>query len=208
MSYHVVEHMTFIVLGYAAAQKVLLINSFFLPLFVFAEVCAVDCGSHGVCIGGSCRCEEGWTGSVCDLKACHPRCTEHGTCKDGKCECHQGWTGEHCTVGKTNDHQYVGIFTTWPKECEYPLFNRFGSLIQVNFRLLQNYSVPVYKANLIKKLCLVWKNLTCLHKAQTWTSLNTFGINLGGPITQNQHLTLQISLVSELEQIPQPYAKI
>uniref|UniRef100_A0A8C1NDL7 Teneurin-3 n=1 Tax=Cyprinus carpio TaxID=7962 RepID=A0A8C1NDL7_CYPCA len=62
------------------------------------EVCAVDCGSHGVCTGGSCRCEEGWTGPVCDLKACHPRCTEHGTCKDGKCECHQGWTGEHCTV--------------------------------------------------------------------------------------------------------------
>ncbi|XP_052457250.1 teneurin-3 isoform X5 [Carassius gibelio] len=62
------------------------------------EVCAVDCGSHGMCIGGNCRCEEGWTGSVCDLKACHPRCTEHGTCKDGKCECHQGWTGEHCTV--------------------------------------------------------------------------------------------------------------
>uniref|UniRef100_A0A8C1N9U7 Teneurin-3 n=1 Tax=Cyprinus carpio TaxID=7962 RepID=A0A8C1N9U7_CYPCA len=61
------------------------------------EVCAVDCGSHGVCTGGSCRCEEGWTGPVCDLKACHPRCTEHGTCKDGKCECHQGWTGEHCT---------------------------------------------------------------------------------------------------------------
>ncbi|GAA6111385.1 teneurin-3, partial [Tachysurus ichikawai] len=49
-------------------------------------------------MGGSCRCEEGWTGSVCDVKACHPRCTEHGTCKDGKCECHQGWTGEHCTV--------------------------------------------------------------------------------------------------------------
>ncbi|XP_057188718.1 teneurin-3 isoform X8 [Triplophysa rosa] len=62
------------------------------------EVCAVDCGFHGVCIGGGCRCEEGWTGSVCDLKACHSRCTEHGTCKDGKCECHQGWTGEHCTI--------------------------------------------------------------------------------------------------------------
>lgn len=147
-------------------QKVSLIFS---PLFVFAEVCAVDCGSHGVCIGGSCRCEEGWTGSVCDLKACHPRCTEHGTCKDGKCECHQGWTGEHCTVGKINNHQYVSIYTTWPKEHEYPVFNRFGSLIQVNFRGLfcTRMSVPVYKANSIKKLCLVWKNLISLHKAQT-----------------------------------------
>ncbi|KAG9347020.1 hypothetical protein JZ751_005947 [Albula glossodonta] len=66
------------------------------------EVCAVDCGSHGICMGGACRCEEGWTGSVCDQKACHPRCTEHGTCKDGKCECSQGWTGEHCTIGSVS----------------------------------------------------------------------------------------------------------
>ncbi|KAJ8271772.1 hypothetical protein COCON_G00106310 [Conger conger] len=62
------------------------------------EVCSVDCGSHGVCIGGVCRCEEGWTGSVCDQKSCHSRCAEHGTCKEGKCECSQGWTGEHCTI--------------------------------------------------------------------------------------------------------------
>ncbi|XP_070595571.1 teneurin-2 isoform X1 [Erythrolamprus reginae] len=62
------------------------------------EVCAVDCGTHGVCIGGACRCEEGWTGIACDQRVCHPRCTEHGTCKDGKCECREGWSGEHCTI--------------------------------------------------------------------------------------------------------------
>uniref|UniRef100_A0A667WKH4 Teneurin transmembrane protein 3 n=1 Tax=Myripristis murdjan TaxID=586833 RepID=A0A667WKH4_9TELE len=62
------------------------------------EVCAVDCGSHGVCYGGVCRCEEGWTGSVCDQKACHPLCTKNGVCKEGKCECDQGWTGEHCNI--------------------------------------------------------------------------------------------------------------
>ncbi|XP_057188722.1 teneurin-3 isoform X11 [Triplophysa rosa] len=72
------------------------------------EVCAVDCGFHGVCIGGGCRCEEGWTGSVCDLKACHSRCTEHGTCKDGKCECHQGWTGEHCTIAHPETYVQEG----------------------------------------------------------------------------------------------------
>uniref|UniRef100_A0A8C6X229 Teneurin-2 n=1 Tax=Naja naja TaxID=35670 RepID=A0A8C6X229_NAJNA len=64
------------------------------------EVCAVDCGTHGVCIGGACRCEEGWTGIACDQRVCHPRCTEHGTCKDGKCECREGWNGEHCTIGR------------------------------------------------------------------------------------------------------------
>ncbi|XP_066574257.1 teneurin-3 isoform X7 [Amia ocellicauda] len=62
------------------------------------EICSVDCGSHGMCVGGNCRCEEGWTGSTCDQRACHPRCTEHGTCKDGKCECNQGWNGEQCTI--------------------------------------------------------------------------------------------------------------
>ncbi|KAM7333247.1 hypothetical protein ACRRTK_006567 [Alexandromys fortis] len=63
------------------------------------EVCSVDCGTHGVCIGGACRCEEGWTGAACDQRVCHPRCIEHGTCKDGKCECREGWNGEHCTIG-------------------------------------------------------------------------------------------------------------
>lgn len=65
-----------------------------------AEICSVDCGTHGVCMGGTCRCEEGWTGPSCNQRACHPRCAEHGTCKDGKCECSQGWNGEHCTIGK------------------------------------------------------------------------------------------------------------
>ncbi|XP_032707638.1 teneurin-2 isoform X7 [Lontra canadensis] len=64
------------------------------------EVCSVDCGTHGVCIGGVCRCEEGWTGAACDQRVCHPRCIEHGTCKDGKCECREGWNGEHCTIGR------------------------------------------------------------------------------------------------------------
>ncbi|XP_075712543.1 teneurin-2 isoform X7 [Rhinoderma darwinii] len=62
------------------------------------EVCSVDCGTHGVCVGGACRCEEGWTGVACDQRVCHPRCTEHGSCKDGKCECREGWNGEHCTM--------------------------------------------------------------------------------------------------------------
>jgi len=60
----------------------------------------VECGSHGVCYGGACRCEEGWTGPVCGQKACHPLCSKNGVCKEGKCECDQGWTGEHCNIGE------------------------------------------------------------------------------------------------------------
>uniref|UniRef100_A0A665UFN7 Teneurin-2 n=1 Tax=Echeneis naucrates TaxID=173247 RepID=A0A665UFN7_ECHNA len=62
------------------------------------EVCSVDCGTHGVCMGGACRCEEGWTGAGCDQRVCNPLCIKHGTCKDGKCQCHEGWNGEHCTI--------------------------------------------------------------------------------------------------------------
>lgn len=72
----------------------------YLPLCWPTEVCEVDCGSHGVCYGGVCRCEEGWTGTVCDQKACHPLCSKNGVCKEGKCECDQGWTGEHCNIGE------------------------------------------------------------------------------------------------------------
>uniref|UniRef100_A0A8B9HIX8 Teneurin-4 n=1 Tax=Astyanax mexicanus TaxID=7994 RepID=A0A8B9HIX8_ASTMX len=66
------------------------------------ELCAADCGGHGVCVAGGCRCEEGWTGAGCDQRACHSRCSEHGTCKDGKCECSPGWNGEHCTIGRVS----------------------------------------------------------------------------------------------------------
>ncbi|KAL3991512.1 spleen tyrosine kinase [Sarotherodon galilaeus] len=62
------------------------------------EICASDCGGHGICVSGTCRCDDGWMGIGCDQRACHPRCNEHGTCKDGKCECSPGWNGEHCTI--------------------------------------------------------------------------------------------------------------
>nr|XP_057936893.1 teneurin-4 isoform X6 [Doryrhamphus excisus] len=62
------------------------------------EICASDCGGHGVCVSGTCRCDDGWTGAGCNQRACHPRCSEHGTCKDGKCECSPGWNGEHCSI--------------------------------------------------------------------------------------------------------------
>lgn len=72
------------------------------------EICAADCGGHGVCVSGSCRCDDGWMGAGCDQRACHPRCNEHGTCKDGKCECSPGWNGEHCTIGRTGRGSGLG----------------------------------------------------------------------------------------------------
>uniref|UniRef100_A0A8C9Q9Y5 Teneurin-2 n=1 Tax=Spermophilus dauricus TaxID=99837 RepID=A0A8C9Q9Y5_SPEDA len=90
------------------------------------EVCSVDCGTHGVCIGGACRWEEGWTGAACDQRVCHLKCrwTEgrrgrqvgRGTSGDGcpdlcngngrctlgqnswQCVCQTGWRGPGCNV--------------------------------------------------------------------------------------------------------------
>lgn len=89
----------------------LFLNVIFFFFFSLTEVCEVDCGSHGVCYGGVCRCEEGWTGTVCDQKACHPLCSKNGVCKEGKCECDQGWTGEHCNIGEWSTHTHTQAHT-------------------------------------------------------------------------------------------------
>ncbi|GAA6070792.1 teneurin-2-like isoform X4, partial [Tachysurus ichikawai] len=62
------------------------------------ELCAADCGSHGVCVGGVCRCTDGWSGVRCEQEECKLHCGEHGVCHEGQCVCHQGWTGEHCNI--------------------------------------------------------------------------------------------------------------
>lgn len=81
------------------------------------EVCVVDCGPHGSCIGGVCQCEEGWTGPECEQRDCHPRCIDHGVCREGKCDCHQGWTGEHCTIGEYA-HRRLNV-----KACGWQVFD-------------------------------------------------------------------------------------
>ncbi|KAI9548021.1 Teneurin-4 [Dissostichus eleginoides] len=86
------------------------------------EICAADCGGHGICVSGTCRCDDGWMGTGCDQRACHPRCNEHGTCRDGKCECSPGWNGEHCTIGvcvgpqpRAVEHRRLNLAPPQPK---------------------------------------------------------------------------------------------
>ncbi|KAM8842716.1 LOW QUALITY PROTEIN: teneurin-3 [Synchiropus picturatus] len=71
-------------------------------IFISLKVCEVDCGSHGLCHGGICHCEEGWMGKECDQKACQPLCSKNGA-KEGICECNQGLTGEHCNIAHNLD---------------------------------------------------------------------------------------------------------
>ena len=67
-------------------------------LLLFAEVCNLECGAHGVCESGACVCEAGWRGPRCDVQNCDPRCSEHGMCSNGTCLCTNGWNGKHCTL--------------------------------------------------------------------------------------------------------------
>jgi hypothetical protein len=63
-------------------------------------LCNLDCGPHGRCDSGKCRCDPGWTGPRCEQLPCDPRCQEHGQCRNGTCVCSQGWNGRHCTLRK------------------------------------------------------------------------------------------------------------
>lgn len=62
------------------------------------ELCDLDCGKHGRCVGESCTCDDGWGGDYCNTKLCDSRCNEHGQCKNGTCLCVTGWNGRHCTI--------------------------------------------------------------------------------------------------------------
>ena len=71
------------------------------------------CGgsSRGVCLGGRCVCNEGFSGERCETCAgdgglmcgeavpCPAGCSGHGRCLvNGSCECTQGWEGESCSA--------------------------------------------------------------------------------------------------------------
>ncbi|XP_050443335.1 teneurin-m isoform X3 [Adelges cooleyi] len=62
------------------------------------ELCDLDCGTHGHCVGETCACDVGWSGQYCNMKLCDNRCNEHGQCKNGTCLCVTGWNGKHCTL--------------------------------------------------------------------------------------------------------------
>eukprot|EP00753_Platysulcus_tardus_P012293 PLAT3352.7.p1 GENE.PLAT3352.7~~PLAT3352.7.p1 ORF type:complete len:914 (+),score=358.97 PLAT3352.7:68-2809(+) len=62
-----------------------------------AWLCPDDCGGHGVCLAGRCRCAAGFTGANCAFRKCPGDCGEHGTCVNGTCACAAGWGGDDCS---------------------------------------------------------------------------------------------------------------
>ncbi|XP_025201186.1 teneurin-m isoform X2 [Melanaphis sacchari] len=87
------------------------------------ELCDLDCGAHGHCVGDTCACHSGWSGQYCNLKLCDDRCNEHGQCKNGTCLCVTGWNGKHCTLeGCANScsghgHCRVNSDNVWQCKC-------------------------------------------------------------------------------------------
>jgi hypothetical protein len=73
------------------------------PLLRAAIACAADpckglhCGEHGRCDVGSCRCELGYSGIVCEFfDPCVGVECGHGSCNTGSCDCDHGYSGSHC----------------------------------------------------------------------------------------------------------------
>ena len=54
--------------------------------------CPADCNGHGACLDGVCRCNQGWSGQMCESKACIYGCV-FGTCSNGNCLCDAGYEG-------------------------------------------------------------------------------------------------------------------
>eukprot|EP01065_Artemidia_motanka_P017846 TRINITY_DN21250_c0_g1_i1.p1 TRINITY_DN21250_c0_g1~~TRINITY_DN21250_c0_g1_i1.p1 ORF type:complete len:1000 (+),score=208.33 TRINITY_DN21250_c0_g1_i1:58-3000(+) len=54
--------------------------------------------SNGLCVNGTCRCNQGWAGidcKECDSCSGHGTCTVAGTIRE--CKCYDHWQGEFCT---------------------------------------------------------------------------------------------------------------
>jgi hypothetical protein len=58
----------------------------------------IECGSNGRCTDGSCICDYGYIGELCETKtACADvQCPPTATCKDGECVCNDGYVGKDC----------------------------------------------------------------------------------------------------------------
>ncbi|XP_066111218.1 tenascin-N isoform X2 [Saccopteryx bilineata] len=56
------------------------------------------CSGHGTFSPDtcSCRCEQGWEGTDCEVPACPGACSGHGRCEDGHCLCAEPYVGADC----------------------------------------------------------------------------------------------------------------
>ena len=59
--------------------------------------CPANCSEHGMCDDdGSCDCDDGWTGELCDQEVCPSNCSGNGECdlQLSECICSDFYIGE------------------------------------------------------------------------------------------------------------------
>ncbi|VDN01394.1 unnamed protein product [Thelazia callipaeda] len=59
------------------------------------------CNNHGLCVGGQCICESGWTDPFCSSALCDELndCSGSGNCiRPQVCECFHGYKGDDCSI--------------------------------------------------------------------------------------------------------------
>ncbi|CAD5122347.1 DgyrCDS10784 [Dimorphilus gyrociliatus] len=69
----------------------------------FVTYCPFNCFSRGKCVGGSCVCNDGWTGEFCSQFDCKDisECSQRGICiGPNKCLCDPNWYGSNCGSSK------------------------------------------------------------------------------------------------------------
>lgn len=80
---------------------------FFLSMIMLYVLCSLivtscnescDCMNGGICVDGTCHCEEGFTGPRCQERTCDKPCKNGGECVDGTCKCPEGYTGPDCST--------------------------------------------------------------------------------------------------------------
>ena len=72
---------------------------FHLRISCVCEAGATSCGEHASCVDGTCQCDSGWAGAMCETESdpCSGvNCGAQGSCQEGVCLCDAGWEGDRC----------------------------------------------------------------------------------------------------------------
>jgi hypothetical protein len=87
--------------------------------------CPSNCNGNGVCVDGTCSCNDGFTGDSCAdaVSPCPNSCSHSGTCVDGVCQCNEGHFKEDCSVvdicvEKCQHGSCTGSNNSYPCTCE------------------------------------------------------------------------------------------
>lgn len=119
--------------------------------------------SHGTCISGRCKCNQGWTGSTCDLLQCDQTCLLHGVCLEGTCLCNYGWNGNLCSFGK--------LLSKTPFKFKIAILNFFWKYLKKKFSYLKNCKTSFL---FLSKSCYHNQNELYLHSHLLYPDASSF----------------------------------